>query len=159
MADVRTRVRARATLEDRFTAWRDLPARGARPHGGWVRAVREALGMTAADLADRMGVSQPSVTRLEKSERDDAARLETLIRAADALGCDLVYALVPRRPLDDMVTEQARRRALRRVEQVGHTMALEDQAVDDRSLAEKIEALTEFYRTHSGLWRTDDDAV
>lgn len=157
MADrARVQARARAALENRFQAWRQLPAKGARPHGGWVRAIREAVGMTAEDLAERMGVSQPSLTRLEKSERDSGARLATLIRAADALECDFVYALVPRRPLDDMVTEQARRRALARVRQVAHTMALEDQALAEDKLARQVEIWTEFYRTQSGLWRSGE---
>jgi predicted DNA-binding mobile mystery protein A len=159
MADrARVQARARASLESRFQAWRQLPAKGAHPHGGWVRAIREALGMTAEDLAERMGVSQPSVTRLEKSERDRGARLDTLIRAADALQCDLVYALVPRRPLDDVVTEQARRRALERVGQVAHTMALEDQAIAADKIAQQVEIWTEFYRTHPGLWRSGEDS-
>lgn len=155
----RTQTRARASLENRFEVWRQLPAKGARPYGGWVRAIREALGMTAEELAERMGVSQPSVTRLEKSERDSVARLDTLIRAADALECDFVYALVPRRPLEEVVTDQARRRARARVEQVAHTMALEDQAVADDKLARQLSMLTDFYRTQAGLWRSGDDST
>jgi predicted DNA-binding mobile mystery protein A len=112
--------------------------------------------MTAEELGERMGISQPSVTRLEKSERVDGLRLDTLKRAADALECDLVYALVPKRPLDEMVNDQARRRALARVGQVAHTMALEDQAVAEDKLEQQVELLTEFYLSHPGLWRTDD---
>ncbi len=153
----RLQARARTSLDNRFPAWRQLPAKGARPSGGWVRAIREALGMTAEDLAERMGVSQPSLTRLEKSERNGGARLDTLMRAADALECDFVYALVPRRPLDDMVTEQARRRALERVRQVAHTMALEDQAIAEDMLAKQVEIWTEFYRTRPGLWRSSEE--
>ena len=115
--------------------------------------------MTAQDLAGRMDVSQPSVTRLERSERDNGVRLDTLMRAADALECDLVYALVPRRSLDDMVTEQARRRALERVRQVAHSMALEDQAIADDKLAKQVEVWTEFYRTQPGLWHSDEDST
>jgi predicted DNA-binding mobile mystery protein A len=151
--------RARASLDDRFREWRQLPSEGARPFGGWVRAIREALGMTAGQLAERMDVSQPSVTRLEKSERDNGARLDTLKRAADALDCDFVYALVPRRPLDDTVADQARTRAYERVRQVAHTMALEDQALAEDDIAHEIERWTEFYRTHPGLWRADGESA
>ena len=150
----RAQARARASLESRFAVWRELPAQGGRPHGGWVRAIREALGMTAGELADRMGVSQPSVTRLEQSERDGVVRLDTLTRVADALECDVVYALVPRRPLEDMVTAQARRRARERVAQVAHTMALEDQAVAGVSLAEQLDRMTDVQRSQPGLWRS-----
>jgi predicted DNA-binding mobile mystery protein A len=155
----RAQARARASLESRFAVWRQLPVEGARPHGGWVRAIREALGMTAAELAERMGVSQPSVTRLEQSERDGVARLDTLRRVADALECDVVYALVPRRPLEDMVTAQARRRAREHIEQVAHTMALEDQVVAGRTLAEQFDRLTDVHRSQAGLWRSGEHGV
>src|SRR5215217_7999866 len=94
---VTMQARARSALDRRLADWRRLPAREARPHGGWVRAIRDALGMSAADLAERMGVTQSTVARLESSERDGRIQLDTLQRAADALDCDLVYALVPRR--------------------------------------------------------------
>jgi predicted DNA-binding mobile mystery protein A len=113
--------------------------------------------MTAEELAERMGVTQPSLTRLEKSERHNGARLDTLMRAADALECDFVYALVPRRTLDEVVTAQARRRARERVLQVAQTMALEDQAIADDKVAKQVEIWTEFYRTEPGLWRSGDD--
>jgi predicted DNA-binding mobile mystery protein A len=148
--------RARATLDDRFSAWRQLPAKGARPHGGWIRAIRDAIGMTAEDLAARLGISQPSLTRLEKSERNGSIRLETLTRVADALECDVVYALVPRRPLGEMVTEQARRRAIEQVGRVAHTMALEDQAVDDSKMVWKVDVLADHYLTTPGLWRISE---
>lgn len=154
---VRTRVRARAALDDRFPAWRQLPARGGRPYGGWIRAIREALGMRAEDLAERMGVSQPSLTRLEKSERTGNIRLDTLQRAADALECDVVYALVPRRSLEEMATEQARRRALQRVGRVAHTMALEDQALADDQLEARVKDLADLYLTLPGLWSRETD--
>jgi predicted DNA-binding mobile mystery protein A len=109
--------------------------------------------MTAEDLAGRLGVTQPSLTRLEKSERAGNIRLDTLTRVADALECDVVYALVPRRPLDEMVTEQARRRASERVGQVAHSMALEDQAVGDVKTATRIDDLTGIYLAMPGLWK------
>lgn len=113
--------------------------------------------MRAEDLAARMGVSQPSLTRLEKSERLGTIGLDALTRAADALECDVVYALVPRRPLDNIVADQARRRALQRVDRVAHTMALEDQALEGSSLEERVMMMTDLYLTSPGLWNEDDD--
>ena len=46
---------------------------------------------------------------LERREADGAITLESLERAADALGCDLVYALIPRRPLEEMLHDQAQK--------------------------------------------------
>lgn len=154
---LRTQVRARAALDERFAAWRQLPAKGAKPHGGWVRAIREALGMRADDLADRMGISQPSLTRLESNERSGSVRLDTLQRAADALECDVVYALVPRRSLEQMVNERARTRALERLGRVAHTMALEDQALSNEQLERRVRDLADMYLTMPGLWSASSD--
>src|ERR1700734_1900790 len=93
-------IRSRELLDRHFEEWQQL--RGlSRPPRGWVRAVREALGMSAAALATRLGTTAGAVTRLEQSEASAHIGLGTWGRAADALGCDLVYLLVPRRPLGE----------------------------------------------------------
>src|SRR5258708_29177418 len=98
---------SRRLLDGHFDEWQQL--RGfPRPARGWVHAIREALGMSAAALAARMGTTAGAVTRLEQSEAADRIRLDTLRRAADALECDLVYLLVPRRPLTAVVRDRAR---------------------------------------------------
>lgn len=149
------RARGRAALDRRLAGWRELPAGGARPHGGWIRAIREGLGMTAGDLAERLGVTQPTVTRMEQSERTERIQLETLRRVADALGCELVYALVPRQSLEETVTARARALARERLGRVEHTMALEDQGVDRSHLAEQLDVLTSHYLATPGLWHSD----
>ncbi|MDQ3544671.1 MAG: mobile mystery protein A [Actinomycetota bacterium] len=104
----------------------------ARPRMGWVRAVRDALGMSTRQLAARMGVAQATVVQLERSEANGTVQLATLRRAADALNCDVVYALVPRDgSLERTVQEQARRRASALVKAVDRSMELEDQAVTE----------------------------
>ncbi len=104
----------------------------ARPRMGWVRAVRDALGMSTRQLAARMGVAQATVVQLERSEANGTVQLVTLRRAADALNCDVVYALVPRDgSLKRTVQEQARRRASALVKAVDRSMELEDQAVTE----------------------------
>jgi len=70
-----------------------------RPTHGWVRAIRDALGMSARQLAKRMHMSQAAITQLERSEVAGTIRIETLRRLADAMNCDLTYAVVPRQPL------------------------------------------------------------
>ena len=102
-----------------------------RPRRGWVRAVREALGMNGRQLAERMGIARSHLSQIETAEARDSVSLRTLRRAADALDCDLVYAFVPRdgRTLDEMVGERARAVADRIVEDVSTTMALEAQSV------------------------------
>ena len=101
----------------------------ARPTYGWIRAIRDSLGMTAAQLALRIGVSQPRVIALEKGEVRGSLTLHTLEKAAEALDCTLVYALVPNRSLDALVRAQASKIATERLATVDHTMRLEDQGV------------------------------
>ena len=103
----------------------------ALPPKGWVRAIRDALGMSTRDLADRLGTAQPSVVALEASERAGTVGLETLERAAAAMGCELIYAIRPRGGvlLEQLVRERAGVVALRDFGPVAHTMALEGQPV------------------------------
>jgi predicted DNA-binding mobile mystery protein A len=145
-------VRSRRLLDSHFDEWQQL--RGlARPPHGWIRAIREALGMSAAVLAARLGITAGAVTRLEQSEAADRIQLDTLRRAADALGCDLVYLLVPRRPLDVVVRDRARELARRQIAAVEQTMRLEDQATGMTS--EMEERFVEQLLERGGLWRDD----
>ena len=102
----------------------------ARPPRGWVKAIREALGMTSAQLAKRLGVSQPRVVAIEQAEAKGTITLDSLERVAHALDCRLVYALVPREPLDALVEERAAQLANKRLDSTRHNRALEAQALD-----------------------------
>ncbi len=113
---------------------------------GWMRAIREGLGMSTAQLARRMGVSQAEVVRMEKREARGAVTLSTLERAAAALGCRLVYALVPEVPLEEMVEKRARQAARRLLGRVVQTMALEDQQTDRHALNDQLEELAKELR-------------
>src|SRR5665213_3135279 len=123
------RGRSRRALDRRLPDLRDLAGKATPPRDGWIRAIRESLGMSAADLAGRMGAAETSVLSLEHNEVTRRAQLGTLERAAHALNCDLVYALVPRRPLEQMVEERARLVAGELLGSVDHSMALEGQQV------------------------------
>jgi len=147
-------VRSRELLDGHFDEWQHL-RQLARPPRGWVRAVREALGMSAAALAARLGTTAGAVTRLEQSEAADRIRLDTLRRAADALGCDLVYLLVPRRPLNAIVRDRARELAHRQVSAVEQTMRLEDQATGRAK--EMEDQLVNQLLERGGLWSVTTD--
>lgn len=142
-------VRSRELLDNHFDEWQQLRAL-ARPPRGWVRAIREALGMSTTVLAARLGITAGAVTRLEQSEAADRIRLDTLRRAADALGCDLVYLLVPRRPLTAVVHERARELARSQAAAIEQTMRLEDQATGRTSELE--DQLAEQLLERGGLW-------
>jgi transcriptional regulator with XRE-family HTH domain len=91
-----------------------------------------------------------AVTRLEQSEAGDRIRLDTLRRAADALECDLVYLLIPRRPLTTVVRERAGELAHWQVAAVEQTMSLEDQATGQTQ--EMEDQLTQQLLDRGGLW-------
>lgn len=121
----------------RFPAAREIP----RPPKGWIRAIREALGVTSSEIATRMGTSRQLPLQLEKSEAADRITLKSLRAAADALECDLVYALVPRaRTLAETARARTLAEARKLVARVEHSMALEDQAVGHLEEAAMAEA-------------------
>lgn len=148
------RVAARRALERRLAPFRDLARTATPPPAGWVRPIREALGMSAADLADRMGVTETSALRLEISERQGRIRMDSLRRAAEALDCDVVYAIVPRKPLEQMVQEQAQTKAAQEFGRVAHTMLLEDQQVSDDVASEQLREFTSQLLDSPDLWHS-----
>jgi predicted DNA-binding mobile mystery protein A len=112
-----------------------------RPQRGWLRALREVSGITVREMASRLHKAPSLVAALEKSEAADRITLRSLRESADALGCQLVYALVPKSGnIQELVEQRARARASENVRAVEHTMALEDQAVG--GVEEKIEEET-----------------
>lgn len=114
----------RTSLDEKLRAFSDTKGL-INPKAGWVRAVREALGMTTAQLAERMGIQQSGVTLLEQREVAKKVSLETLQRAAHAMNCELVYALVPKDSLEKIVDDQAAKSAKEILKRTVHTMDLE----------------------------------
>jgi predicted DNA-binding mobile mystery protein A len=120
---------SRSHLDERFKKLAPI-GQYIAPTRGWVRAVREALGLTTAQLAQRLNVKQPSIVAVEQSEEKGTIELATLRRVAEALDCRVIYALVPNKPLDKIVRERARVFLEKRQAAVEHSMLLEDQKVD-----------------------------
>ena len=111
------------------------------PPEGWLRAIREALGMTRDQFAKRLGIARPNTYKLEADEVSGAASLARLRRAVEALDCKLVYALVPKTSLEETVRRQALKQAKRRLEQIHVSQALEASAVASESLLRQVEDL------------------
>jgi predicted DNA-binding mobile mystery protein A len=112
-----------------------------RPRRGWIKAVREALGMSSQQLADYLGTNTAAVLRLEDREVKGTVTLETLDRAAKAMGCKLVYAIVPEESLESLVDQKAREAALRILLPVSHSMSLEKQDVDKKISKDQLDSL------------------
>ena len=145
------RKNARKALDKRFADMRPIE-RYSVPPKGWIRAIRDALGMTSAQLAKRLDMSTQGVSKVESSEANDTIRLNTLRKVAEALDCTLVYALVPNTSLEEKVHGQARKIALRELKRVSHTMALEDQGETNRELENRIEDYVRENLRDKDLW-------
>ena len=113
------------------------------PPKGWVRAVRDALGMNGRQFAKRLGVNPSRVTEMEQGEISGSLTLKSMRKAADALGCVFVYGVVPRESLQSIVEEQVAKVARKRFSRTSHTMALEDQALSGKEKKKALKELEE----------------
>lgn len=123
------------------------------PPKGWIRVIREALGMSGVQLARRLAIRPQSVEALESSEASGTIRIESLRRVAEALDCTLVYALVPNTSLEDAVSRRARKIAIRDLGRVTHTMKLEAQQTSDDDLDARIDAYIRDHLNERELWK------
>ena len=94
---------------------------------GWLKTVREAIGMTVSQLATRLGVTQPRITKMESNE--DNLKLSTMKKAAEAMNCEFVYYFKPRTTFQNLVDEQAQKKAAEVLKTVNVNMALENQEI------------------------------
>jgi predicted DNA-binding mobile mystery protein A len=136
----RLAAQSRAHLDERLKDFGPI-ARYTPPVKGWIKAIREALGMTADQLARRLAIKQSAVIQLEQSEAKGSIELATLRRVADALGCTLAYAFVPKKSLEETVRARARNFLRRRRAPVEHSMLLEDQKVQGKAEEEHLDEL------------------
>ncbi|MCG2776956.1 MAG: mobile mystery protein A [Desulfobacterales bacterium] len=124
------------------------------PPKGWIRAIRDALGMTARQLANRLGVAQQAVARIEKEELAGSVTIKTMRRISECLDCVFVYGFVPRTSLEETVARQVKKVAAQRLAQASQTMSLENQALSRRENEQALSDLVdELIRSlPSNLW-------
>ena len=115
------------------------------PNEGWIRTTRKALGMKGTQLAQRMGISRAQVLQTEKGEAAGSATIKTMEKAAAALGCRFVYALVPDTTSAEIINKRARQKARHIVEKTNEQMALESQTLSAEQIAFEINRLQEEY--------------
>jgi predicted DNA-binding mobile mystery protein A len=140
MVKARLAAQSRSRLDERFQELGPVK-RYASPVRGWIKAIRDGLGMSTEQLAKRLGIRQPSVVAMEQSEAKGTIELATLRRVAEALDCTLVYALVPNKPLETMVRDRASGFARRRREPIEHSMLLEDQKVITKGVDARLDEI------------------
>ncbi len=127
------------------------------PREGWLRTVRRALGMSAAQLARRHDVTRANISKIEKMELTGNVTIKTMQDLAGAMGCRFVYAIVPDTNIDEILASRARQKAKRIVDHAGKHMALEAQNLSQKQTESEIERLQqELISNQSGrLW--DDE--
>lgn len=113
------------------------------PSVGWIRTIREALGMTNVQLASRLKVVPQTIEDLQKYEATGKITLESLRKLANALDCQLIYAVIPSKPIYKMRVERARTIARRQLERASHSMKLEAQGVGPKEEKRQFERLVE----------------
>lgn len=130
-----------------------------RPAKGWLQAIREALGMSGRQFAQRLGVSPPWVTNLEKKELTGSVTIKAMRQAAEAMDCVFVYALMPRETLSAILRKRAEILAGKRLAHVSHTMLLEDQqlSVSEQKKAFESEVETLLRDMPKELWDNPDE--
>ncbi len=128
----------RRQLDDQLADLRTRPL-PIRPRQGWLRTIREGLGMSLRQLGERAGMTKASVAQMEGREAEGTITLNSIRKLASAMEADLHYFVVPRRGLEETVRARAEFLATRLAEEVSASMALEDQATSVDRLRELIE--------------------
>lgn len=142
---------ARRELDRKFSTG-TLEAIQARPHSGWIRAIRDALQMSQTVLARRLNISRGSVNKLEHAEVPGGITISKLAEVAAALDCTLVYTLVPNTTLEQTVLNQARAAAAGTIRYAARTMELEDQAIGRDREREALERYAQELVRRGDIW-------
>jgi len=153
---VQNRALARKQLDQKLQSLAALK-KSQSPMRGWIRAIRDALGMTGEQLARRIGVQKQRIVALEKGEVAGTATINSIKNAAEAMDCVFVYALVPRDSLEANVERQARKYAEKIHSAVQHTMVLEQQGLTVDESGQGIKANTDKFvrETVRDMWEID----
>lgn len=128
------------------------------PPEGWLCTARKALGMSAAQLARRLGVTRAQVSNTEKGELAGSVTMKTLQTMAESMGYRLVYAIVPQQKVQDILADRAKKKATRIVEETHKHMALEEQALSEKQIGLEIERLQQDFLRNMPSHFWDDKA-
>lgn len=107
-----------------------------KPLQGWLKTIREFLGMTSTQFAKKIQVSQSRVINMEQNEKN--LKISTMERIADSLDCDFIYAFVPRENIETIFYNQARKKALKILKKVNHNMGLENQLAPNNKILDDL---------------------
>ena len=160
---IHQRKNQRHFIEDKIRPWQKL-REDRRPPEGWLKTIRKTLGLNTRQLADRLGVRHSSVLRLEKREVQDKITIASLSKAAKAMNCQLIYAIVPKtgfNNLNEITEQQAKNLASYLVKKAEHNMKVESQGISAKETKKQISQLATELKTrmNSDLWEYQNKKV
>lgn len=152
---IKTHELRRSQLDRKFATLQSHMGSLKMPGKGWVREIRNALGMSLQDLASRLGVIAPRINKIEKDEVAGKVTLETMSKVAEAMNCEFVYFLIPKGgSLQATIEEQARKAASEILKSVNVSMALEDQDTAKSAKAKMLrQVIHELITNERKLWK------
>ncbi len=124
-----------------------------RPYAGWIRAIRTALGMSMAALADRIGVHKSRISKIEQDEIEGNLTVKTMQKVADGLDCEFVYGFVPRSSLENTVKQQAFSKASKEYDKLMQTMSLEAQDIPDSEREKLLNQIIDQILESGSVWK------
>ena len=127
----------------------------APPPTGWIKAIRNAIGMSMLQLGNRLSITKQSVQDMERREKDGSITIKALREAARALDMQLVYGFVPNDgSLELLIERKAKKLATQIVMRTNNTMKLEDQENTKQRIEKAIQERTTIIKTEmpKTLW-------
>jgi predicted DNA-binding mobile mystery protein A len=127
----------------------------APPPTGWIKAIRNAIGMSMLQLGNRLSITKQSVQDIERREKDGSVTIKALREAARALDMQLVYGFVPNDgSLELLIERKAKELATQIVMRTNNTMKLEDQENTKQRIEKAIQERTAIIKTEmpKTLW-------
>ncbi len=126
------------------------------PKAGWIRTIREALGMSGTQLGERLNLTRNQISILERKEAAGTITLNQLQQIAEGLNADLVYAVVPRKSIEETLEDRATEIAHSILEMSHQNMFLEAQQLSKVKQHESTQMLINELKNAGGkvLWRT-----
>jgi predicted DNA-binding mobile mystery protein A len=137
-------------IERRLGELRGL-AKAADIRTGWIGYMRRAMCMTLGTLAGAAKLSQATVQQIEKREIFGKVTLATMRKIAASMDCEFIYAIVPKRELQDLLKSKAAMKAARIIREADVHMTLEDQKVSE-DIKDRIERVAGDLLAKGDIW-------
>ncbi|MFT4929353.1 MAG: putative DNA-binding mobile mystery protein A [Phenylobacterium sp.] len=127
------------------------------PPEGWLRTVRKALKMPSKVIMARAGITKSELYRIERAEVNGTLTLNKLKATANAIGCELHYAVVPKHSIQSMLEQRAYQHARQLVSQANTHMQLEAQGVADEHCELQIQLVAKDLIAEMPSWFWGDN--